>query len=213
MNKPHEPKCDQNDTLDKKNLGELTDSEKERIGLIKHVTTLAVGISASVYIIIGIIIATIKDTIIRPVEDKSVGDSAAFDLLNTITKDLSELTALDIRISFILVAFALFHVAIIVGIMLILYYIEKHTSNQAEYVGSFIMAFCVIMGVTFLFIYVITISWTIAASTLTIVAVLLHYAVFPARTFRKLVSLLIAMFFYMFVIGFVVRALEFFLSN
>ena len=110
-----------------------------------------------------------------------------------ITKEISELSYLDMRVSFVLAAFALFHVAIIVGAMLAFSYIEKYTSNQRENVMAFIMAFSAIMGATFLFISIITISWTIVALVSGIIAMFLCDCRFKLPPFINCIIVLAVM--------------------
>ena len=210
MNKPDE-------IPNEKDLDKVTDSEKERIGLIKHVTTLALIASAGVYVIIGIIVTIIKDKVMSvadksvadmPVADKPVADmpmDANFDL-SVLTENIAKALSSDSRTFFLFFAVAVFHMAVIAGMMLILFFINKYTSDTRQRLMACFMVICVIMGSMLVLLYIMTISWAIVTFVLsTIVIFVCDYALklSPVRSCAITFGSII-------ILAFIISILEFF---
>ena len=215
MNKPDE-------IPNEKDLDKVTDSEKERIGLIKHVTTLALIASAGVYVIIGIIVTIIKDKVMS-VADKSVADKSVADMpvadkpvadmpmdanfdLSVLTENIAKALSSDSRTFFLFFAVAVFHMAVIAGMMLILFFINKYTSDTRQRLMACFMVICVIMGSMLVLLYIMTISWAIVTFVLsTIVIFVCDYALklSPVRSCAITFGSII-------ILAFIISILEFF---
>ena len=177
----HRKTCSQDETQ-KKDLSEETDSRKERIELIKHITVLCFGASAGAYIILGITIAKNE-----PSEVLVVG--------STLVRVFPDFLISGGREFLLLTALASFLMAILAGVAAFSDHIRKGAIEFYDIKERY-MIWLFAVGFSMLFFYIIVISWLVAAMTCTIAVAFVSYQKFHNHKYQFGISLAISLIFF-----------------